>query len=145
MEAVSSMSIKLLLLFYQIRYPEKTSVTVLDFRSAKQQMPNGTHDWTRKVCGFSNYAKIRVSRQTHLHRATTICFNLQKTCVRWILMHLRSEFHALLSWTWSEIYNSVRRQYINIFFSLLFSYFFLHEYRKAYYRQNYSLWSMKYE
>ena len=41
-EAVSSMSIKLLLLFYHI--PEKTSVTVLDFRNAKQQMPNGTHD-----------------------------------------------------------------------------------------------------
>ena len=43
-EPVSSMSIKLLPLFYHI--PEKTSVTVLDFRNAKQQMPNETHDWT---------------------------------------------------------------------------------------------------
>ena len=36
-------------------------------------MPKGTRT-ELCVCGFSNYAKIRVSRQIHLQRVTTIWF-----------------------------------------------------------------------
>ena len=32
------------------------------------------HTTELPVCGFSNYAKIKVSRQIHLHRVTTIWF-----------------------------------------------------------------------
>ena len=31
----------------------------------------------------------------------------QKTCIRWILIHLNSEFNAMQSWKWCEIYKSV--------------------------------------
>ena len=43
-EVVSSMSIKLLVLFYQIRYSRENKRHCFGFRNAKQQMPNETHD-----------------------------------------------------------------------------------------------------
>ena len=69
MEAVLSLSMKLLLLFYQIRYSKQTIVIVLDFRSAKQQMDfsMGEQPVSSKtfiaVFQIMQKSKIRVSRQ----------------------------------------------------------------------------------
>ena len=76
-EAVSSMSIKLLLLFYQIRYSRenKRHSWILEIQNNKCQMERMT-ELERFIAPlrFLNYAKIRVSRQIHLHRVTTIWF-----------------------------------------------------------------------
>ena len=65
---------KLLLLFYQIistfQRKQSSRFWILE---AQNNILNGTHAELR-LCGFSNYAKIRVSRQIHLHRVTTIWF-----------------------------------------------------------------------
>ena len=76
-EAVSSVSIKLLVLFYQIRYSRENKRQSL-FWFLKCKTTNAKWNaWLNSkgllpLCGFLNYAKIRVSRQIHLHRATTI-------------------------------------------------------------------------
>ena len=82
----------------------------------------------------------------------------QKTCMRWILIHLNSEFHAMLSWTlldmlgrlneekksswpnyllpiaWTLMWNlQLRVTAITFFSRSLFPYFFLHAYRKVSY------------
>ena len=51
---------------------------------------------------FLNYAKIGGFETNTFTQSNNNLFqsgsaSLQKTCVRWILMHLHSEFHAMLS------------------------------------------------
>ena len=67
MEAVLSLSMKMLLLFYQIRYLQAI-VIVLDFRNAKQQMESmGEQPVSSKtfiaVFQIMQKSNIRVSRQ----------------------------------------------------------------------------------
>ena len=130
-EAISSISIKLLLLFYQIRYrySRENNRHVWDFRSAKQHAK--WNAWLNskgvsRLYGFSNYAKIRVSRQIHLHRVTTIWFVFSSknlNALDFNTLEERIPRHAVLATTPCDGNT--------ILLSLFFLLFSLHAYRKA--------------
>ena len=65
MEAVLSLSMKLLLLFYQIRYSRESNRHSFGFQ--KRKTTNESMGEQPLSSGFSNYAKIRISRQIELH------------------------------------------------------------------------------
>ena len=71
----------------------KAIVTVLYFRNAKQQMESLSEQPVRlrffKLCKNQSFETNR----SDLHGVK----NLVHTCMRWILIHLNSEFDAMLS------------------------------------------------
>ena len=121
------MSMKLLLLFYQIRYSRENNrprFSILEMQN--NNLTNRTHDWLR-LCGFSNYAKIRVSSRNilTLHSVTTI----------WLIFSSEN-LHALDLNTLEQriprhvVLWNLQLCVTSITFSLFSVIFFLHAYRK---------------
>ena len=70
-------------------------------------------------------SKIRVSRQIDFTRSKQSgSSSREKTCMRWILIHLNSEFHAMRVKSTTPCDGNI---------NIIFSYFIPHAYRKVYY------------
>ena len=88
---------KLLLLFYQIRYSRENNRHSFVFQKCKTTNgKSGTAgEWRKfKLCKNQSFETNRFTRSKQ-----SGSFSRQKNCMRWILIHLNSEFHAMLSWT----------------------------------------------
>ena len=89
---------KLVLLFYQIRYSRENNRHSFVFQKCKTT--NGKPEWTAgelrkfKLCKNQSFETNRFTRSKQSGSSSR-----QKTCIRWILIRLNSEFHAMLSWT----------------------------------------------
>ena len=89
---------KLLLFFYQIRYSSENNRHSFGFQKCKTT--NGKPEWTAgewrkfKLCKNQSFDTNRFTWSKQSGSSSR-----QKTCMRWILIRLNSEFHAMLSWT----------------------------------------------
>ena len=66
---------------------------------AQNNTPNGTHDWITclrffELCKNQSFETNRFTQSKQSGSSSH-----KKTCMRWILIHLNSEFYAMLSWT----------------------------------------------